>query len=228
MGRPRALDLFCGGGGAALGMIRAGFEVVGVDHNPRHRRVYPGEFIEADALAPPVDLHDFDLVWASPPCQRWSVSTSGHAALRHPDLIGPVRALLAPHPFTVIENVPRAPIRADVVLTGPTVGLPRIQRRRHFELSWWPGLLPSLLHVPRWMWAAGKAITVTTSLCATSHYYPRKRAGLPGRVPVAEARAAMGIDTPMTSRQVGEAVPPAYAELIARRALEAIAAERAA
>ena len=69
----------------------------------------------------------------------------------------------------------------------------------------------TLLHVPRWMWRGGKAITVTTSLCATSHYYPRKRAGLPGRVP--------------TGAQVGEAVPPAYAELIARRALEAMAAD---
>ncbi len=43
------------------------------------------------------------------------------AAARHPDLIPQTRALLAPHPFTIIENVPRAPIRADVVLTGPMV-----------------------------------------------------------------------------------------------------------
>lgn len=28
----RLLDLFCGAGGAAMGYHRAGFEVVGVDH----------------------------------------------------------------------------------------------------------------------------------------------------------------------------------------------------
>ena len=34
----RALDLFCGGGGAALGLIQAGYDVTGVDINPRHHR----------------------------------------------------------------------------------------------------------------------------------------------------------------------------------------------
>ena len=32
MSRPRLLDLFCGAGGCAAGYVRAGFEVVGVDH----------------------------------------------------------------------------------------------------------------------------------------------------------------------------------------------------
>ena len=34
----RALDLFCGGGGAALGMIAAGFRVTGVDIDPSTSR----------------------------------------------------------------------------------------------------------------------------------------------------------------------------------------------
>ena len=41
-----ALDLFCGGGGACIGMQQAGFEVVGVDIKP-HKN-YPGHFIQAD------------------------------------------------------------------------------------------------------------------------------------------------------------------------------------
>ena len=71
----KALDLYCGGGGAALGLIEAGFDVVGVDKEYKHHKVYPGVFIQADALNPPVNLEDFDFIWASPPCQRYSTGT---------------------------------------------------------------------------------------------------------------------------------------------------------
>lgn len=225
MGNLLALDLFCGGGGAALGMMAAGFHVVGVDRVRRHSKVYPGEFICGDALAPPVDLADFDLVWASPPCQAFSSATAAAVGSRakamriYPDLIEPVRTLLAGHACTVMENVPLAPIRCDLVLTGPMVGLGRIVRRRHFEMSWWPGLQPQPITLPRKDWIEGRAVTITKSMAAWSHYYPRKAAGLPGRVPVAEAREVMGITTPMTGRQVGEAVPPPYSEYVARLAL---------
>ena len=33
--RPRLLDWFCGAGGASSGYVAAGFDVVGVDLNPR-------------------------------------------------------------------------------------------------------------------------------------------------------------------------------------------------
>ena len=220
-----ALDLFCGGGGAALGLMAAGLDVVGVDIEPRHAGVYPGLFMVADATNPPVDLADFDLVWASPPCQAFSRITAKSAGskeavhAKYPNLIPRTRALLAGHPCSVIENVPDAPIRCDLALTGVMVGLHRIARRRHFELSWWPGLQPQPQVPHREDWRAGRCLTITKSMSAISHYYPRKRAGLPGRPPIAEAREAMGIETPMTAAQVGEAVPPPYAEYIARNAL---------
>ena len=217
----KLLDLFCGAGGAAMGYHRAGFDtIVGIDIAPQPH--YPFAFVQADALEY-VKEHgqDFDVIHASPPCQRWSISNRHQGrADKHPDLLTPIRELLSEYRWTVIENVPPVPIRLDLALTGPTVGLNHIERLRHFELSF---LLPQprLKHVPRWMWESGKAITVTKSLASSSHFYPRKRAGLPGRVPVADACAAMGIEHPMTSKEVGEAIPPAYTEYIGKLLLEA-------
>ncbi len=53
MKKPKALDLFCGGGGAAEGLIDAGFEVIGVDVVFKHHKQYPGLFVQSDACRPP-------------------------------------------------------------------------------------------------------------------------------------------------------------------------------
>ena len=233
MGKRLALDLFCGGGGACLGMMEAGFEVVGVDIKP-HKN-YPSTFIQGDALKPPVDLLDFDLIWASPPCQRYSPSTNFQTAHmteeeqeeRYPDLIPPTQALLARHPFTVIENVPNAAkrscLRADVILTGRSMGLNRIDRKRIFQTSFFM-LYPKPILAPRADWECGYMVTITTSLSASSHFYPRKRAGLPGKVPVWEANEVMGIPKGfrLTGKEIGKAVPPPYARFIATEALKQI------
>ena len=210
----RALDLFCGGGGAALGMIQAGYEVTGVDINARNAKVYPGYFVHADVLEIPKDfVAQFDLVWASPPCQMFSPARNG-ATNPTINLIPETRALLEGRPRSVIENVPLAPIRADVILTGPTVGLMEIMRRRHFELSWWPGLLPK----PVAKHPTGKFITVTKAGDGGSGSRKRHR-GMYGAVfPREDAHRAMGIPRSFTRYQLGEAVPPAYAQFIAERA----------
>lgn len=68
---PRALDLCCGLGGWAEGLIAAGWEVAGIDIEARFAKDYPGNFWLGDVrqFVPP---GNFDAVVASPPCQEFS------------------------------------------------------------------------------------------------------------------------------------------------------------
>src|SRR4051812_30803731 len=105
--RPLALDLFCGAGGATKGLQRAGFHVTGIDIKPQPR--YCGDFfILGDALRPMLNLAQFDFIWASPPCQAYSLSSHSQrlGGKVYPDLVEPTRELLARAPGpSVIENV---------------------------------------------------------------------------------------------------------------------------
>lgn len=222
MPRLRALDLFCGGGGTALGLMEAGFEVTGIDHARRHAKTYPGRFIEADALAPPVRLLDYDFVWASPPCQRYSQGNNMNPGARKtkPDLIERTRALLTEHPFTVIENVPGAPIRADCILTGPMVGLPKLRRKRFFETSFY--LLQPPIEMPTGSMAEGTLVSPTRNGTPTREVRAQRvQNGLSPYWTVDEMREAMALPKNFTREQIGEAVPPPYARFIARAALAA-------
>jgi DNA (cytosine-5)-methyltransferase 1 len=157
--RPRALDIFCGGGGAGTGLRRAGFAaVVGVDI-AEHRASYehtPGmHFVRFDATAlTPELVRAFDFVWASPPCQAFSSMVPKYqreryqerwrAQGRHPELIGPMRALLqrAAVPF-VIENVQgaRAHMAGELLTLCGTMFDLRVFRHRLFERG---GGLPAM------------------------------------------------------------------------------------
>lgn len=164
--RPKALDLFCGAGGAAMGLHRAGFDVVGVDIVPQPR--YPFKFIRADAMTFPLD--GYWLIWASPPCQRYCALRGREDLSRYPDLLDPIRQRLnGSKSLTVIENVPGSPIRADITLCGAMFGL-RSYRHRHFECNFPIGAPPHPKHLVRVNrrgenrrkhWDAGGFITVT-------------------------------------------------------------------
>ena len=143
--KPRLLDLFCGAGGAAAGYDAAGFDVIGVDINPQPH--YPFKFIQDDALEYVMGLlsefalFPYDAIHASPPCQAYTRKDANWGRKRvnvieHPDLIGPTRELLKETgvPY-VIENVPGAPIDAQVELCGTHFGL-RIIKHRLFEANW--------------------------------------------------------------------------------------------
>jgi len=209
--RLRALDLFCCGGGASMGLHRAGFDVVGVDIEPQPH--YPFPFIQADAMA--IDVRGFDFIWASPPCQAYTLCQRIRGN-EHPDLIEPTRRKLqaAGAPWC-IENVVGAPLVNPIELCGAMFGL-RTYRHRLFECSF-PIVAP--LH--------------------PEHTAPLRKMGRPvrdgefihvvGNFSGAQlARDAMGISNKMPRDKLREAIPPAYAEYIGRAAIEAIVSARAA
>lgn len=97
----RLLDLFCCAGGASRGYADAGFEVWGVDIEPR--RAYPYKLLVADALDVLADrafMALFDAAAVSPPCQENTRlqhlrdAQGGTVKATGGDLIGPVRELL--------------------------------------------------------------------------------------------------------------------------------------
>lgn len=183
-----------------MGYYRAGFDVVGVDIKPQPH--YPFEFHQADALTYPLD--GFNAYHASPPCQKWATGFNPHRG-KYPDLIDTIRERFidTAKPW-VIENVPKAPIRADFALTGDMFGLP-IKRMRHFETNWWNGLVLSGKHE-----RTQPTITVTGSGTPTGTYLLYGRA-----LKMFEFKAAMGIDW-MNRHELSEAIPPAYTEYIGK------------
>ena len=77
--KPLALDLCCGKGGWSIGLLKAGWDVIGVDIEDMGG--YPSHLVFADVreIAKDVQAYfpalKFDLVVASPPCQEFSISS---------------------------------------------------------------------------------------------------------------------------------------------------------
>jgi Site-specific DNA methylase len=186
-----------------MGLHRAGFDVTGVDIKPQPR--YPFRFIQGDALNSPVRLSDFDLIWASPPCQAFTRARAIHGR-EHPNLVPQTRALLESSGRAwIIENVPGAPIRADFMLCGSQFGERRLKRHRWFECSWRPlGMAQPCDH----------ADDIVSVFGHGGHIYHG----------VEDWRRVMGIEW-MKRDEIAQAIPPAYSEHIGHYAMLALGAE---
>lgn len=211
----RALDLFCCAGGASRGLAESGFEVTGVDIEEQPE--YPFTFIRDSALTLSLEfLRTFDLIWASPPCQRFTAykRRPGHVAPRL-NLIPETRSLLeaAGVPY-IIENVAgaRRELRYPTMLCGSMFGLD-VQRHRLFETSF-PLVQPKCRHdvwKPRFPGATNRAPMSRKTV----------EVGV-WRIPLETQQAAMGVK--LSLPKLSQAIPPAYAKWLGERALTHIQA----
>lgn len=218
----RILDLFCGAGGAAMGLHRyfPDAEIVGVDIAPQKH--YPFTFEQADAMTYPLD--GFDFVWASPPCQGYSVMRHlpWNRDKVHPLLIEATRERLEASrlPY-LIENVAGAQkvMRANW-LCGTMFGK-RFYRHRLFASNFmWlmPGHETHRATIRAGRTLAGRARDIIfTSPCAVANEGARHGIALGiGHQPgAALARSEMGVEW-MTADEMGQAVPPCYSEYLAQ------------
>ena len=216
--RLRAIDLFCCSGGASRGLQLAGFHVTGVDIDPQPR--YIGDrFIQADVLSlDPALLADFDLIWASPPCQALSAMKALHNAKPHLNLIPQTRELLkaSGRPY-IIENVvgAREHLIEPVMLCGTTFGLGaadrELQRHRLFETSF-PIEAPACRH-------SGRPVLGIYGGHVRDRRRPQGENHVSGsNLPITVGCEAMGMPW-ASGQEISEAIPPAYSEHLARQFL---------
>lgn len=235
--RRAVLDLYCCAGGAAKGYQRAGFRVHGVDNV--QRRNYCGDaFARADALTVLRSLAGqaadgaplaYDLIHASPPCQKGCTLTTGTNRSRgwgreHVQLVPATRELLDLTGLPYVIEQPTGHgglIRADLRLCMDMfpVDPPRVFRHRDFELGGpWPTRPVAPAH-PR---HTGRVRGMRHGVVHAGDYVAAYGNG-GGKATVAEMQHALGIDWTDVREELTEAIPSAYTEWIGRAFLDAAA-----
>ena len=211
MARPRLLDLYCCQGGAAKGYHDAGFDVVGVDIVAQPR--YPFEFHQGDALEFLAEHGDeFDVWHGSPSCHDHTALVSlagtdgtGYQLAATRDAF---TRLANGRPW-VIENVPGADMRPDVVLCGSMFGL-RTYRHRWFELG--DPMCPPVLEHP-------KHRAPTSTKKRKKQYLEGYNISVTGNVGSWVGSQCLDIDW-MTGKGLAQAIPPAYTRVIGAHLLD--------
>jgi hypothetical protein len=193
-----------------MGYHRAGFEVVGVDIQPQPHYSFP--FIQADALQvlDEAGWWGFDLIHASPPCQKFSITANLARAQGQQasdiDLLTPLRPILKAigKPY-VIENVKGAPLINPITLCGSTFNL-GVRRHRLFESN-----LPLVDHGKCRHKEQGRPVGVYYSI---GDEIPQ---GGKTAETLEQGQEAMGIEW-MPWSSLKEAIPPEYSLWIGRQA----------
>lgn len=216
----KCLDLFCGAGGAGEGYARAGFEVTGIDINPQPNN--PHTFIQSDAIEYLLQSgHLYDFIHASPPCQKYSKATKQFRlkGYEYADLMEITRnALIRVGKPYIIENVPGAPMRKDLILRGDMFRL-KVLRRRWFECSdnlliLQPSIKDKIGSVREGDYCSvfGKGSYCKSSLDALPKFKIDSV--------VSTWKMAMGIDWMKKEKELAQAIPPAYTEYIGKEVIK--------
>lgn len=223
-GTMRVLDLFCGAGMAADGYRTAGFEPFGVDVRPQPN--YPYEFRQANALEILEDLdfvRGFDLIHASPPCQKHTrakhLRDAQGGKSKYDDLLTPALELLRKTGVPwVVENVPGAPgMDKAVVECGSSYGL-KVRRHRLFLSDDIPLVRSKCDHK-----AQGKPIGVYHVMGDTCKGVCSKTGKLviggSTAKTIEEGLWAMGVDRNISWNELKEGFPPAYTRHVGEQAM---------
>jgi hypothetical protein len=219
MGKIRLLDLCCGAGGCSVGYKQAAeelgleIEIIGIDNADQPN--YPFYFEKADA----VQFFNwnagyFTHIHASPPCQAFCCNSKEKRLndLQYGSgrILYQLRSLMYDAGLPgVIENVVGAPLCRDFDLEGRMFGL-KVIRRRIFETVNWFAMKPgygqyrgTVLH--------GDLVSVY------GHGHMISRNGSKFKVAGSTCRemrsSATGIDW-MTTKEMTQAIPPAYTKYI--------------
>ena len=221
----KILDLFCGAGGAAMGLHRAfpEAEIVGVDIKPQKH--YPFKFIQADAMT--FDLSGYDFIWASPTCQSDSISTKKWRNLgyEYPETItATAERLRKQDKLYCIENVTgaRRKLNSPFRLCGLMFGL-KVVRHRWFETNFLVMVPPH----PNCSGAVTKRIAINEPCGHGMPGHTYRALTVVGHGGNSQSfrwqdwKDAMGIDW-MTKQELTQAVPPAYSEWIGKALIETL------
>jgi DNA (cytosine-5)-methyltransferase 1 len=217
------LDLCCKAGGCSVGYYQGAIEmgldieIVGVDIEDQPN--YPFTFIQDDAVEflTKGKGKGFTHIHASPPCQKYSVSTSFERSKGkvYRDNLDELKQLMKVTGLPgVIENVPNSPIRPDIVLRGDMFGL-KVLRKRHFELVNWWTLGPQ---IPKKIGSVVDGdFVIVYGKCGIKKSSGKTVSPKFRKATMKETwKYAMGIDWMKRDEELAEAIPPAYTKYISK------------